>query len=237
LDITTAVPFLDSVLQIFGFILLDQNTLQSQFRNGSLILYDGSDPNVLFVKGIEIFLDPSVVQFPISQIPVCGNGVIEYGETCDVVSIGCQNCSIQNGYFCNSTLCEFNPDCQNSSNIVCLPKNNNVPIFVNSTSSVTATKGTASVNATKGTTTSPTKNLLDINSCFIATAAFGSADDENVWMLRKFRDETLLKYKVGQKFIEYYYDYSPPIADIIRENEIAKMIVRWILKCFIFIIG
>jgi parallel beta-helix repeat protein len=60
--------------------------------------------------------------------------------------------------------------------------------------------------------------------CFIATAAYGTALDKDVDTLRHFRDNYLLTNAPGQKFTEFYYKYSPPVADRIRENETLK---RW----------
>ena len=52
--------------------------------------------------------------------------------------------------------------------------------------------------------------------------------------LRKFRDRYLLTNIPGQWFVERYYHYSPPIANVIRENECLRMIVRIILTPVIF---
>ena len=63
-------------------------------------------------------------------------------------------------------------------------------------------------------------------SCFIATAAFGSGMDPYVLELKRFRDDFLLKSRLGRSFVEIYYRYSPPVADFIRDNELAKSLVR-----------
>ena len=62
--------------------------------------------------------------------------------------------------------------------------------------------------------------------CFIATAAFGTEMEPEVMVLRRFRDEKLLTSDWGAKFVDTYYAVSPPIADAIRESEIAKALVR-----------
>lgn len=65
--------------------------------------------------------------------------------------------------------------------------------------------------------------------CFIATASYG-ADSGEVGLLCDFRDNILLKSDLGKAFVKAYYTVSPGIADIIRESEPLKAIVRFSLK-------
>ena len=64
------------------------------------------------------------------------------------------------------------------------------------------------------------------SGCFIATAAYGSYLEPHVITLRKFRDSFLLSSKLGSKFVQSYYRYSPPIADYITEHDGLKYIAR-----------
>jgi hypothetical protein len=62
--------------------------------------------------------------------------------------------------------------------------------------------------------------------CFIATAAYGSYMEPHVMALRQFRDSYLLTNKLGAKFVEAYYKYSPPLADYIAKHDNLRSIVR-----------
>ncbi len=48
--------------------------------------------------------------------------------------------------------------------------------------------------------------------CYIATAVYGSYDCQEVWTLRRFRDETLYRHVLGRIFIRAYYSISPHIV-------------------------
>jgi hypothetical protein len=72
--------------------------------------------------------------------------------------------------------------------------------------------------------------------CFIATAAYGNYFDEEVLVLRQFRDEQLLTRSAGRIFVDLYYEYSPPIADLIRGSTSLKFIVRGLLTPLVWII-
>lgn len=62
--------------------------------------------------------------------------------------------------------------------------------------------------------------------CFIATAAYGSYLDDNVMVLRNFRDDFLLKTKTGKAVVDAYYRYSPPAAEFIAEKPVLKAAAR-----------
>lgn len=62
--------------------------------------------------------------------------------------------------------------------------------------------------------------------CFIATAAYGSLVAPHVKILRDFRDRFLITNIVGKSFVNLYYKYSPPLADLIAAHDHLKMFVR-----------
>ena len=49
--------------------------------------------------------------------------------------------------------------------------------------------------------------------CFIATTAYGSRMADDVEVLKSSRDNVLLKNSVGRRFVRFYYEVSPPLAD------------------------
>jgi len=62
--------------------------------------------------------------------------------------------------------------------------------------------------------------------CFIATAAYGTPTAEQIDVLREFRDIVLLESTTGSVFVSLYYQFSPPVADFIAENELLRTLVR-----------
>jgi hypothetical protein len=66
----------------------------------------------------------------------------------------------------------------------------------------------------------------DSEGCFIATAAYGTSRAEEINELRRFRDEYLRKSAPGNKFIEFYYATSPPVANFISEHDVLRFIIR-----------
>jgi hypothetical protein len=71
--------------------------------------------------------------------------------------------------------------------------------------------------------------------CFIATAAYGSYDEDDVRILRVFRDRYLLTNKWGSAFVRFYYRHSPPIAYYIEKKVVLKTLIRWALKPLVFV--
>ena len=66
--------------------------------------------------------------------------------------------------------------------------------------------------------------------CLIATAAFGSEMAPQVQFLREIRDNTVLQTESGSAFMtefnQFYYSFSPVIADYERENIAFKEAVK-----------
>ena len=66
--------------------------------------------------------------------------------------------------------------------------------------------------------------------CLIATAAFGSEMAPQVQFLRELRDNTVLQTESGTSFMtgfnQFYYSFSPTVADYERENPVFKEAVK-----------
>lgn len=66
--------------------------------------------------------------------------------------------------------------------------------------------------------------------CLIATATYGSELAPQVQQLRELRDNHLLNTESGAAFMtgfnQFYYSFSPTIADLERQNPIFKEVVK-----------
>ena len=66
--------------------------------------------------------------------------------------------------------------------------------------------------------------------CLIATAAFDSEIAPQIQLLRELRDNTILQTKSGSAFMagfnQFYYSFSPAVADLERENPVFKETVK-----------
>jgi hypothetical protein len=99
-------------------------------------------------------------------------------------------------------------------------------------SSVTQTKTimTTNQNPTTQPSTTQTSTSSKGGGCLIATAAFGSELAPQVQMLREIRDNQLLKTQSGTGFMtgfnQFYYSFSPTVADWERANPVFKEMVK-----------
>ncbi|MBW2641334.1 MAG: S8 family serine peptidase [Deltaproteobacteria bacterium] len=62
--------------------------------------------------------------------------------------------------------------------------------------------------------------------CFIATAAYGSPMAPQVKVLREIRDRFLLTNSLGKTVVNFYYAFSPKLADFISEHAGLRAMVR-----------
>ncbi len=66
------------------------------------------------------------------------------------------------------------------------------------------------------------KIIKPVKGCYVATCVYGSYDCPQVWILRRFRDETLDKTWYGRTFIKIYYAISPKIIKLFGETQWFK---------------
>ena len=74
--------------------------------------------------------------------------------------------------------------------------------------------------------TTPERTSGEVDACFIATAAYGSALAADVTMLRGFRDGLLRKTVLGELFVQAYYTFGPPVAGVVGESELLRATAR-----------
>ena len=85
-----------------------------------------------------------------------------------------------------------------------------------------------------GVQTSAVQGFLGGNSCFVATAAFGSTEHEVVKELRRFRDQFLARSRLGRSMIELYYFWSPGAAAWVDANALMRLPALFFLIPFEF---
>lgn len=66
--------------------------------------------------------------------------------------------------------------------------------------------------------------------CFVLTACYGSYDAPTVLAFRQFRDNHLSQYKLGRRFIAWYYTHGPKWANTIENKPKLKTIFRSIFN-------
>jgi hypothetical protein len=75
-----------------------------------------------------------------------------------------------------------------------------------------------------------TKPVEDKKGCLIATAAFGTELAPQVQLLREVRDGVLYSTGAGTTFMagfnEFYYAFSPAVADLERQSPLFKEVVK-----------
>ncbi|HKA86414.1 MAG TPA: fibronectin type III domain-containing protein [Haliangiales bacterium] len=76
------------------------------------------------------------------------------------------------------------------------------------------------------TVSTPTVQGGEVSTCFVATAAYGSALHEDVARLRGFRDRYLRSHVLGELLVESYYTFGPAAAAVIRPSPDLRRLAR-----------
>lgn len=126
---------------------------------------------------------------------------------------------------------EYSPTIKYNENISFITLN-----FTGSGNNTIAIIGTDYLNMSNKTSVQtedkPPENKLPEKGggCLIATATYGSELAPQVQQLREIRDNQLLNTESGKSFMnsfnDFYYSFSPVVADYERENPIFKEAVK-----------
>jgi hypothetical protein len=76
------------------------------------------------------------------------------------------------------------------------------------------------------TLTTDVRKFKQLSGCFVATAAYGSAQAEHVDSLRRLRDAVRGRSALAAAAISLYERASPPLADVLRDEPGARALVR-----------
>lgn len=70
------------------------------------------------------------------------------------------------------------------------------------------------------------KKVNGKKGCYIATAIYGSYECEEVFVLRRYRDDYLSNKILGRLFIKFYYKVSPSLIKYIKKNSLLEKIIK-----------
>jgi hypothetical protein len=73
----------------------------------------------------------------------------------------------------------------------------------------------------------------EVDYCFVATAAYGSALASDVELLRRFRDLALRQSVLGELAVEAYYTFGPALAGAIGESDVLRATARAVVAPFV----
>ena len=92
------------------------------------------------------------------------------------------------------------------------------------------TTGTTTVTIASATPPPPSPAKREF--CFVATACYGNYDHPTVFVLRRFRDRTLMATPGGRRFVHVYYRWGPVLAGIFGRVPSLKVPTRLFLGFF-----
>jgi hypothetical protein len=72
----------------------------------------------------------------------------------------------------------------------------------------------------------PERETGEVDACFVATAAYGTAMANEVSFLRSFRDGILRQSVLGELFVETYYTVGPAFSTTIDHSDVLRQAAR-----------
>jgi hypothetical protein len=81
------------------------------------------------------------------------------------------------------------------------------------------------------------RGVGEVDACFIATAAYGSAMARDVELLRRFRDAALRRTVLGEMAVEAYYTFGPALSGLIGESDLLRATARGLLDPVVEAVG
>jgi len=75
--------------------------------------------------------------------------------------------------------------------------------------------------------------MYEAGACFITTAVYGDYDHPQVRKLRHFRDQVLMRSVGGRKFVRWYYQVGPELAEWLENKKGISILIRVILDYFL----
>ena len=103
----------------------------------------------------------------------------------------------------------------------------------NASSDQSSDSGSSNSGSDSGTSDSGSSG----SGCYVATMVYGSYEADEVWVLRRFRDNVLQKSRGGRWFINWYYSWSPGFVAKYGKykfiHRVAKSVLQplvWLLK-------
>jgi len=122
-----------------------------------------------------------------------------------------------------------------STNTATFTPSSNLDYYTLYTATITTgVKDTSGNNMAADYTWTFTTETRKTKPCFIATAAYGSSLEPHVAVLRAFRDTYLLTNRAGRSFVGFYYQYSPPLANLIARHPGLRTVTRWALTPVVY---
>jgi hypothetical protein len=73
------------------------------------------------------------------------------------------------------------------------------------------------------------------SKCFIATELYGCGSSQ-VAILRRFRDQALLKSRLGSRLVSAYYRIAPTIIPLMRKSVLLRFMLRALVALLVNIV-